>query len=196
MNLEQMESACASCQKCDLAKTRTNTVFYRGNPQSKLMIVGEAPGADEDESGKPFMGKAGQLLDKMFQAVSLDTNHDCYITNVVKCRPPGNRNPEPAELDECRPYLDQQIDLIKPTIIVAVGNFALQHFTGRTGITRLRGRWYDYQDSKVMPIYHPSYLLRNQHTRLEPNSLYRQAYRDLLAIYDAHKNNNFRSSHD
>lgn len=195
MNLTQLESACASCQRCELAQSRVTTVFYRGNSSADLMIVGEAPGADEDQVGQPFMGKSGKLLDKMFMSVNLDTNQDAYLTNTIKCRPPQNRNPDPLELDNCKPYLDQQIDLIKPKVIVAVGNFALNYFHGRMGITKLRGKWMDHDSgAKVMAIYHPAYLIRNEHRRLDPDSPHRQAYADLLAIYDGLRNNNFYDS--
>lgn len=195
LNLQQLEQACAQCQRCDLAKTRTTTVFYRGNPNTKLMVIGEAPGADEDDCGQPFRGRAGKLLDKMFASVNLNTNRDMYISNTLKCRPPENRNPTPIELDACKPYLDQQIKLIQPKVIVAVGNYALNYFIGRTGITRLRGKWFGGPEtSKVMAIYHPAYLLRNEYRRAEPDSPHRQAYKDLLAIVDGYSNGNFYDS--
>ena len=197
MNLQQLNNLCLSCQRCDLAKTRSTVVVSRGNPSSKLMVIGEAPGADEDDCGKPFMGRAGKLMDKMFSSVNLDTNLDMYITNVIKCRPPGNRNPTPVELDACKPYLEKQIELIQPKVIVAVGNFALNHFAGKTGITRLRGKWMDHQSgAKVMAIYHPAYLLRNEYRRLEKDSPHRQAYKDLLAIFDGYRNGNFTDSNN
>lgn len=192
LTLNQLEIHCSLCQKCTLATTRATTVFSRGNPNSKLMVVGEAPGADEDACGKPFMGKAGKLLDKMFASVNLDTDQDMYITNTIKCRPPENRNPDPTELNNCRPYLDDQISLIKPKVIVAVGNYALNYFTGHMGITKRRGLWTEHSSgAKVMAIYHPSYLMRNEYKRLEPDSPHRQTYKDLLAIYDGAINNNF-----
>lgn len=195
MNLTQLEQTCLSCQRCELGKSAQNKVVSRGNPATRLMVVGESPGAEEDQCGKPFMGKAGKLLDKMFAAISLDTNADMYITNTIKCRPPDNRNPTPLELDNCKPYLDQQIDLIKPTVIVAVGNFALNYFVGKMGITKLHGKWFDHDSgAKVMAIYHPAFLLRNEYKKLELDSPHRQTYKDLLAIFDGYRNNSFKDA--
>jgi DNA polymerase len=150
------------CQRCKLHTLgRTHVVFGVGSPEADLMFVGEAPGADEDVQGEPFVGRAGQLLTKIVEAIGL-TREQVYIANVIKCRPPGNRNPEPDEVERCEPFLFRQIDVIKPKVIVALGKFAAQSLL-RTAepITRLRGREYRYRDAVLMPTYHPAYLLRN-----------------------------------
>ena len=150
------------CRRCKLhALGRSRIVFGVGNPQADLMFVGEAPGADEDLQGEPFVGRAGQLLTKIIEAIDLK-RQDVYIANVIKCRPPGNRNPEPDEVEQCEPFLFRQIDSIKPKVIVALGKFAAQSLLRTTDpITRLRGREYKYRDAILMPTYHPAYLLRN-----------------------------------
>jgi DNA polymerase len=150
------------CRRCKLHTLgRTRTVFGVGNPAADLMFVGEAPGADEDAQGIPFVGKAGQLLTKIIEAIELKRD-DVYIANVIKCRPPGNRNPEPDEVDTCEPFLFRQIDAIKPRVIVTLGKFATQSLL-RTdeAISRLRGRVFDYRGAKLVPTFHPAYLLRN-----------------------------------
>lgn len=148
------------CTKCRLAKTRTQVVFGVGNPNADLMFIGEAPGRDEDLQGEPFVGRAGQLLTDIIKAMKL-TRDDVYIANVVKCRPPENRNPEPDEMDACRPYLRQQVELIQPKVIVTLGRFGLQSLTEKGyGISAVRGQWLDYNGIKLMPTYHPAYLLR------------------------------------
>lgn len=144
----------------------TNMVICRGNPESKLMIVGEAPGTEEDRQGKPFMGRSGQLLDKILGAVQLDSNNDVFITNAVFRLPPGDggkplRKPTNDEIEFYKPYLLEIIRLIDPEIILLTGNVSSQSLLGRTGITKLRGQWYDYEGRHVMPIFHPAYLLRN-----------------------------------
>jgi DNA polymerase len=149
-----------ACTKCKLAKTRTQVVYGVGNPHADLMFIGEAPGRDEDIKGEPFVGRAGQLLTEIIKAMKL-TRDDVYIANVIKCRPPENRNPEPDELDACRPFIKRQIELIQPKVIVTLGKFALQSLTGRSyAISAARGQWADYGGIKVMPTYHPAYLLR------------------------------------
>jgi uracil-DNA glycosylase family 4 len=156
------------CQRCKLhALGRTQVVFGVGNPEADLMFVGEAPGADEDLQGEPFVGSSGQLLTKIIEAIGL-TRQQVYIANVIKCRPPGNRNPEPDEVERCEPFLFRQIDSIKPTVIVALGKFAAQSLL-RTAdpITRIRGREYAYRDAVLMPTYHPAYLLRNPSAKRE-----------------------------
>ena len=158
-----------ACVKCDaLAAARRNVVFGVGNIHAQLMFVGEAPGADEDEQGEPFVGKAGQLLTKIIQAMGL-TRDTVYIANILKCRPDtpgqsaGNRKPAPEEMQTCLPYLQEQIDLIQPKVIVALGATAVEGLLGKTiGITRLRGNWRTYRGIPLMPTYHPAYLLRNQ----------------------------------
>jgi uracil-DNA glycosylase family 4 len=150
------------CTKCGLSATRTQTVFARGNPMAELVFVGEGPGADEDRLGEPFVGKAGQLLDKMITAMGY-APADVYICNVVKCRPPENRKPEPAEMAACLPYLHEQLAVIRPRAIVALGATAVQGLLGAAeGITRMRGTWKIYRGSiPIMPTFHPAYLLRD-----------------------------------
>jgi DNA polymerase len=149
------------CTRCKLHTLgRKQIVYGVGNPNADLMFVGEAPGADEDIQGEPFVGRAGQLLTKIIEAIGL-RREDVYIANVIKCRPPGNRNPEPDEVEQCEPFLFRQIDTIRPKVIVALGKFAAQCLL-RTNdpITRIRGREYKYRDAILMPTYHPAYLLR------------------------------------
>ena len=150
------------CTRCKLHTLgRRQIVFGVGNPKAELMFVGEAPGADEDIQGEPFVGRAGQLLTKIIEAIEL-TRADVYIANVIKCRPPGNRNPEPDEVEQCEPFLFQQIDAVRPKVIVALGKFAAQSLLRTVEpITRLRGREFAYRDAILMPTYHPAYLLRN-----------------------------------
>ncbi len=149
------------CTRCKLAGGRTKLVFGVGRPDAELLFVGEGPGADEDAQGEPFVGKAGQLLTKMIEAMGL-RREDVYIANVVKCRPPGNRDPEPDEIAACEPFLKAQIAALSPRIIVALGRFAVQTLLrDATPITRQRGRWREYEGVKLMPTFHPAYLLRN-----------------------------------
>ena len=156
------------CTRCKLHTLgRKQIVFGVGNPDADLMFVGEAPGADEDIQGEPFVGRAGQLLTKIIEAIGL-RREDVYIANVIKCRPPGNRNPEPDEVEQCEPFLFRQIDSIKPKVIVALGKFAAQCLLRTSDpITRLRGREYKYRDAILMPTYHPAYLLRNPSAKRE-----------------------------
>jgi len=167
-DLASVQAAVASCELCGLCRTRTRTVFADGTGRSRLMFVGEAPGADEDAAGVPFVGRAGQLLTKMIEAGMGLSREDVYIANVLKCRPPGNRNPEPAEIASCRPYLERQIELVRPAVLVALGKFAA-HFLLDTEepITRLRGRWGERNGTPVMPTYHPSFLLRQPERKKE-----------------------------
>ena len=150
------------CTRCKLhALGRTQVVFGVGNPEADLMFVGEAPGADEDVKGVPFVGRAGQLLTKIIEAIGL-SREDVYIANVIKCRPPQNRNPEPDEVETCEPFLFQQVDLIGPTVIVALGTFAARALLRSTEpISRLRGRVHEYRGATLIPTFHPAYLLRN-----------------------------------
>lgn len=158
---EILSAEAHDCTKCRLAKTRTNVVFGVGDPNADLMFIGEAPGRDEDLKGEPFVGRAGQLLTDIIKAMKL-TREQVYIANVIKCRPPENRNPEPDELDSCRPFLQRQVELIKPKVIVTLGRFGLQSLTQKGyGISAVRGQWLDYNGIKLMPTYHPAYLLRN-----------------------------------
>lgn len=156
------------CSRCKLHQLgRRQIVFGVGNPDADLMFVGEAPGADEDEQGIPFVGRAGQLLTKIIEAIGL-TRDDVYIANVIKCRPPGNRNPEQDEVDTCEPFLFRQIDTIKPKVIVALGTFAARALLRTLDpISRLRGRVYDYRGAKLIPTFHPAYLLRNPSSKRE-----------------------------
>ena len=151
------------CTRCKLhTQGRTQVVFGAGNPQARLMFVGEAPGADEDIQGEPFVGRAGQLLTKIIESIGLSRS-DVYIANVIKCRPPGNRNPEPDEVSECQPFLFRQIDLIQPRVIVALGTFAAHALIGgETPISRLRGKVHPYRHgASLIPTFHPAYLLRS-----------------------------------
>jgi DNA polymerase len=156
------------CTRCKLhAQGRKQIVFGVGNPDADLMFVGEAPGGDEDIQGIPFVGRAGQLLTKIIEAIDLK-REEVYIANVIKCRPPGNRNPEPDEVATCEPFLFQQIDIIKPKVIVALGKFAAQALLRTLDpISRLRGRVYDYRGAKLIPTFHPAYLLRNPASKRE-----------------------------
>ncbi len=181
VRLPQMAQEVAGCTKCGLSATRNKTVFSRGNPEAALMFIGEAPGADEDEQGLPFVGKAGQLLDRMIAAMGLDPERDVYICNIVKCRPPENRRPLPEEMSSCFPFVNEQIDLVAPKVIVAMGNTAVAAMLDtKLGITRLRGQWKLYRGRiPLMPTYHPSYLLRPSPQQLEAK---RQAWDDLQAV--------------
>ena len=156
------------CTRCKLhAQGRKQIVFGVGNPEADLMFVGEAPGADEDAQGIPFVGRAGQLLTKIIEAIGLK-REDVYIANVIKCRPPGNRNPEPDEVETCEPFLFQQIDIIKPKVIVALGKFGAQTLLRTLDpISRLRGRVYIFRGAKLVPTFHPAYVLRNPSSKRE-----------------------------
>ncbi len=160
--LNKIREELGDCQRCPLAKTRTNLVFGAGNPDARLMFVGEAPGRDEDREGIPFVGRAGQLLTKIIQAINM-TRDQVYIANILKCRPPNNRNPETEEIEKCYPFLQQQIKVIQPRIICALGAFAAQTLLQtKTPIGRLRGRGHPFnKHSLVIPTYHPAFLLRN-----------------------------------
>jgi DNA polymerase len=157
-----------ACQRCKLHTFgRKQVVFGVGNPDADLMFVGEAPGADEDEQGEPFVGRAGQLLTKIIEAIGLQ-RRDVYIANIIKCRPPGNRNPEPDEVDQCEPFLFRQVEAVKPKVIVALGKFAAQSLLRTTDpITRLRGRSFNYRGATLIPTFHPAYLLRNPSAKRE-----------------------------
>ena len=161
--LEEAKISCANCTKCVLAKTRTNVVFSDGVETSKIMLIGEAPGYWEDQKGKPFVGRAGVLLDQILAAGNFFRDKNIYICNTVKCRPPENRVPTPEEKQACRSYLDTQISQIKPKIILLCGAVATESMLGiKSGITKIRGQWFDGPEgAKMMPIFHPSYLLRN-----------------------------------
>lgn len=159
--LEQLAKAVAACTGCPLHMSRTQTVFSRGNPDAKLMIIGEAPGFHEDQQGLPFVGKAGNLLNNMIQSIGLNQDQ-IYIANILKCRPPENRDPQLNEITQCSPYLAQQIALIKPSLILAVGRFAGQYLLNTTlSLTKMRAKIHDYHGIKVIVSYHPAYLLRH-----------------------------------
>ena len=161
--LNELKEEVAACTLCaELAKTRTQTVFGDGNPNTRLVFLGEAPGADEDRQGVPFVGRAGQLLTDIVTKGMKLTRDDVYILNILKCRPPGNRNPLPEEADACRPFLDQQLELIQPEFICCLGAVAAQNLLAtNTPIGRLRGKLHDYNGIGVVCTYHPAYLLRN-----------------------------------
>jgi len=160
VSLEDIKKEIVHCQKCSLSTTRTQVVFGTGKEDAGLMLIGEAPGEEEDIKGEPFVGMAGQLLTRILNAIGLDRK-DVYITNIVKCRPPHNRNPKAGEIKACKPYLLKQISVIRPKIICTLGTFAAQTLleTGEK-ISQLRGRFYDYQGIKLIPTYHPAFILR------------------------------------
>jgi DNA polymerase len=161
-NMDELAEHCNQCRRCGLAESRTQAVVFRGNLQAPIMIVGEAPGQTEDETGLPFVGKSGQLLEKILASVSLDTEKDVFICNVNKCRPPENRVPTTEEMAACKPYLLEQIRLVNPKIILLTGATAVKGVLGNTqGITKIRGQWFGWEGRLCMPIFHPSYLLRN-----------------------------------
>jgi DNA polymerase len=161
-SLEGLRAHIGDCQRCKLAPCRTNLVFGVGHPKARLVFVGEGPGADEDAKGEPFVGRAGQLLTEIITKGMKLRREDVYICNVIKCRPPGNRNPEPDEVAACEPFLVRQLELIGPEVVVALGKFAAQTLLrSKTPITQLRGRWFDYHGIMLMPTFHPAYLLRN-----------------------------------
>jgi len=174
--LRSVANEVAGCRRCALCETRTRTVFSDGSPEARVVFVGEAPGADEDAQGVPFVGRAGQLLTRMIEDGMGIPRKDVYICNVLKCRPPDNRNPEPAEIAACRTYLETQIDTLRPEVIVALGKFAAQFLLEtEEGIMRLRGTWGSYRGIPVMPTFHPSFLLRQPDRK-------REAWEDLLKV--------------
>ncbi len=162
------------CTKCELCKSRTNTVFGEGNPDAELMIIGEGPGRDEDEQGRPFVGRSGQLLTKMLKAMGFERS-DVFIANIVKCRPPSNRVPMPAEAQTCLPYLLEQIEIINPKVLLLLGATPLKYILDKVGITKLHGTWHEFHGIKTIPSFHPAYLLR------DPNQK-KYAWEDLQKI--------------
>jgi DNA polymerase len=159
--LEEIRAELADCCRCGLGNARTQLVFGTGNPQARLVLVGEAPGREEDRKGEPFVGEAGQLLNRILLAMGLERS-DVYICNLLKCRPPDNRDPLPEEIATCEPFLIRQLAAIGPQVIIALGRFAAQSLLrSKTPISRLRGSWHSYQGIPLMPTYHPAYLLRN-----------------------------------
>jgi DNA polymerase len=172
---ESLRTECAACMKCGLGRTRTNMVFADGNPHAELMFIGEGPGADEDATGVPFVGRAGELLSRMIAAMTFDRKTETCIANIVKCRPPGNRNPADDEAAACMPYLKRQIAMVNPKVIVLLGAVPLLYLFNLKGIMRLRGHWLDYNGIPVMPTYHPAFLLRNPPAK-------KDAWADLQAV--------------
>ena len=159
--LELLAEEASGCTRCMLCEGRTQVVFGVGNPRAGLLFVGEGPGAEEDKQGYPFVGRSGKLLDRLVLEELGLTRDACYIANVVKCRPPGNRDPRPEEIESCRPYLDRQVELIAPRVVVTLGKFAAQVLLATNeGINALRGREYPFGDGVLIPTYHPAYVLR------------------------------------
>lgn len=186
--LQKLKEKCLHCQKCALCKTRTNLVFSDGVPNSKIVLIGEAPGYWEDVKGLPFVGKAGQLLDKILASVGFSRKENIYICNTLKCRPPENRDPLEEEKIACREYLDAQLSILKPQIILLCGKVALNSFINTSlGITKMRGKWFDGPyGSKMMPIFHPSYLLRNDsREKGSPKWLMWQDIQEVKRVYDS-----------
>ena len=167
LSLEAVREELGECARCKLHSGRTTIVFGVGSPDADLMFVGEAPGADEDAQGLPFVGRAGQLLTKIIEAIQLK-REQVYIANILKCRPPGNRDPQPDEVASCEPFLFKQVESVRPMIIVALGKYAAQTLLRTTEpISRLRGRYFEYRGALLMPTFHPSYLLRNPSSKRE-----------------------------
>ncbi len=173
--LEGMAKRVADCRRCRLCEGRTQTVFGVGDPRARLMFIGEGPGQEEDRLGEPFVGRAGKLLDAMLRALGLP-RRQVYIANVVKCRPPGNRDPQDDEVAACRPFLERQVELVDPAVIVTLGRIAAHHLLGRTEAMReLRGRWTNWRGRRVLPTYHPAFLLRTPSAKAD-------AWRDLKEV--------------
>lgn len=179
-NLDAFRASICDCHKCPLGESRKNIVFGEGNPDARLVFVGEAPGAEEDMQGRPFVGAAGQLLTKIIEAIKF-RREDVFICNILKCRPPGNRDPEPSEIEQCEPYLIRQLEILKPAVICSLGKFATQTLLkSQVPISKLRGRVHRYHDIKLVPTFHPAALLRNP-------SWKRQTWEDVQlvrSIYD------------
>lgn len=166
-NFEELEDLIKDCRKCKLCNNRTNIVFGVGNKNAKLMFIGEGPGADEDIQGIPFVGKAGKLMNEAFRGLEIN-REDVYIANIVKCRPPSNRNPEQDEVDSCIDYLRNQVMLVKPEIIVLLGSVALKAILGKDlSITQSRGKWIEHKGIKYMPTFHPAALLRDETKKID-----------------------------
>ncbi len=174
---EELKRLVLNCHLCQLSKTRKNVVFGEGDIHAKIMFIGEGPGATEDETGRPFVGRAGQLLTKIIENVLELKREQVYIANIVKCRPPNNRVPLPEEVKMCKPFLMKQIELIKPKIIVALGSTSYRHLTGdnKTPISKIRGELLDFGDAKLIPTFHPSFLLRNPSAK-------KDVYQDMLKV--------------
>ena len=174
-------NACYSCNLCELAKTRKKVVLFRGDPSARVMLIGEAPGAAEDLVGEPFVGRSGKKLDNLLKRVGLNIHEDLYICNAIKCRPPKNRRPTKSEIKACRPWLEKQIALVDPLVIILAGTTAVETILGlKDGISTLRGNWQRWEGRWVMPLFHPSYLLRNPSSAEgSPSSL---TFNDLIEV--------------
>lgn len=173
--LATLAARLANCRRCRLCEGRTQVVFGVGDPRARLMFIGEGPGQEEDRRGEPFVGRAGKLLDAMLRALGLP-RQQVYIANVVKCRPPGNRDPQDDEVAACRPFLERQVELVNPDVIVTLGRIAARHLLGRSEAMReLRGRWTSWRGRRVLPTYHPAFLLRTPSAKPE-------AWRDLKEV--------------
>ena len=180
-SISEMVPHCTTCQRCELGQSRTHAVIGRGSPTASIMIIGEGPGQNEDEQGLPFVGRSGQLLEKILESVQFNSERDVYICNVVKCRPPDNRTPTPQEAEACKPYLLEQIRIVNPKIILLTGATAVKGLTGdKRGITKIRGQWLEWEGYLCMPIFHPAYLLRNPSR--EPNSPKWLMWKDIQAV--------------
>ena len=161
-SLKKLNIACAKCTSCDLSKTRKNVVVGKGNKAAHIVIIGEGPGEKEDNTGLPFVGRAGKMLDTALSSVDIDPLKDCYTTNIVKCRPPNNRKPSSNESEACMPWLNEQINLLSPKIVILAGSTAVQSLLGvKEPISKIRGQWIEKNNIKYMPIFHPSYLLNS-----------------------------------
>ena len=187
LDWEPLKEAIYCCQACPLYAGKTNYVMEDGFRHARVMFIGEGPGEDEDRQGVPFVGRAGQLLTRMIHAMGLDrtaqdAEHGCYIANIVKCRPPANRNPEPEEAAACLPYLHRQIELVNPEVIILLGAVPLNFLMNRKGITYARGKWLDYKGIPVMPTFHPAYLLRFERTRDKFIEEKRKVWSDLQQV--------------
>ncbi len=174
-SLDQLRATMNAFELCDLKRGAKQLVFADGTPGARVMIIGEAPGRDEDREGKPFVGRAGQLLDRMLAAIDLNRNENVYITNVLPWRPPQNRDPKPEEIGMMKPFLERHVALAKPEILILMGNISCQAVLGKRGITRLRGHWDQAMDLPVLPMFHPAYLLRQPQMK-------QQAWADLLDL--------------
>ena len=184
--LDEIGNEVKNCHLCALANQRTNTVFGEGNPDAILMFIGEGPGEDEDRTGRPFVGRAGQLLTQILLAADIQ-REEVFIANMVKCRPPGNRNPENEEMNACFPYLEAQIAIINPTIIVTLGSVPTSYFlNGKEPISKIRGQWQEWRGGKkIFPMFHPSFLLRyNDRTRGSPRYVTWEDIKEVKRNYD------------
>lgn len=186
--LQQLKEKCKACKKCALCSSRTNVVFGDGVPNNKILLIGEAPGHDEDVQGRPFVGRSGQLLDKILECVGFSRKENIFIINTIKCRPPENRNPLPEEKAACREYLDKQIEILKPRIIILCGAVAVDSMLGakHEGITKIHGKCFNGPFNSVMvPIFHPAFLLRNPSNEVgKPKWLMWQDIKNIRDMYD------------